>query len=95
MRHVLLWMFTVTPETDLFERLHKIAARLILLAAPVLLAAYCASVDFGWGVCAGMLLLGGAAFISTTWYRWNVIEAPKRDELARARMLSRLRRGDA
>jgi hypothetical protein len=92
MRRLLLWMFTVTPETDLSERLNKIAARLILLMAPILLIGYSATIDFGWGVCAGMLLTGGAAFISTTWYRWNVIEAPQRDELARARKLSRLRR---
>ena len=91
MRRLLLWMFTATPETDLSERLNKIAARLILLAAPLLLTFYCGSVDIGWGVCAGMLLFAGAAFISTTWYRWNVIEAPKLDELARARTLSRLR----
>jgi hypothetical protein len=39
-----------------------------------------------------MLLTAGAAFISTTWYRWNVIEAPKLDELARARAVRRLRR---
>ena len=95
MRNLLLWMFTVTPEADFLERMHKVIARLILLAGPVLLTAYCASIGFGWGVCAGMLLIGGAAFISTTWYRWNVIEAPKLDELARARMLSRLRRGGA
>jgi hypothetical protein len=92
MRRLLLWMFTVTPETDPLKRLNKAIARLILLAAPVLLTAYCGSVGFGWGVCAGMLLIGGSAFISTTWYRWNVIEAPKLDELARARALGRLRR---
>lgn len=92
MRSLLLWMFTVTPETDSLERLNKIVARLILLAAPILLTAYCASVGFGWGVCAGMLLFAGSAFISTTWYRWNVLEAPVRDELARARALNRLRR---
>ena len=92
MRQLLLWMFTVTPETDPFVRLSKIAARLILLATPVLLTFYYGSIGSGWGVCAGMLMIGGAAFISTTWYRWNVIEAPKLEELARARALNRLRR---
>jgi len=91
MRRLLLWMFTVTPETDLSERLNKIAARLILLTAPLLLTFYCGSVDFGWGVCAGLLLFAGAAFISTTWYRWNVLEAPLRDDLARARAVRRFR----
>ncbi len=92
MRRLLLWMFTSTPETGFSEHLNKIAARLILLMTPILLTLYCGSVGFGWGVCAGMLLFAGAAFISTTWYRWNVIEAPRLDELARARALRGLRR---
>jgi hypothetical protein len=91
MRQLLLWMFTVTPETALHERLNKVIARLLLLGAPILLTCWSGSADQGWGVCAGMLLTAGAAYISTTWYRWNVLDAPVRDELARARALGRLR----